>query len=65
MTNENKYSCDTQIKVNELEVANAYLYAACKELMEWIDNWEPNFVEDDEWAETKKRVNIALKKGKK
>ncbi len=34
--------------------------AALKEVMTWIDNWSPRFVYDDEWAETKEKVNAVL-----
>jgi len=33
---------------------------ALKEVMDWIDNWDPNFIDDDEWPETKARVDAAL-----
>lgn len=33
---------------------------ALKEVMEWIDNWSPSFVYDDEWRATKARVDAAL-----
>lgn len=29
------------------------------EVREWIENWEPSFVEDDEWPETAKRMRDA------
>lgn len=30
------------------------------EVMEWIKNWDPQFVQDDEWGETKGKVERAL-----
>lgn len=31
-----------------------------QEVKEWIDNWDPNFVQDDEWPETAARIRAAL-----
>jgi hypothetical protein len=36
------------------------LRAALVEVMEWISNWGPSFVHDDEWSETRARVDAAL-----
>ena len=36
------------------------LEAALREVREWIDNWSPSFVEDDEWPATADRMNAAL-----
>lgn len=36
------------------------LEAALREVMAWINNWDPAFVMDDEWPETKARVDAAL-----
>ncbi len=33
---------------------------ALKEVMAWIKNWDPDFVEDDEWDDTKARVDKVL-----
>ncbi len=34
--------------------------AALREVWEWIDNWVPDFVCDDEWPELEARVNKIL-----
>lgn len=34
---------------------------ALAEVMIWIKNWDPSFVEDDEWAATAEKVSAALK----
>lgn len=34
---------------------------ALAEVMEWISNWNPNFIHDDEWSATKTRAEVALK----
>ena len=39
------------------------LHDALSELMEWISNWHPNFIYDEEWPETEKRVMKLLKSG--
>jgi Xaa-Pro aminopeptidase len=36
------------------------LEAALREVMEWVRNWSPNFTDDDEWPETKAKVEAAL-----
>jgi hypothetical protein len=33
---------------------------ALKEVMVWVDNWDPNFVYDDDWSDTDTRVSTAL-----
>jgi hypothetical protein len=33
---------------------------ALKEVMVWVDNWDPNFVYDDDWPDTDTRVSTAL-----
>lgn len=38
------------------------LVEALAEVMVWIDNWSPAFVEDDEWLDTKEKVRAALAK---
>lgn len=30
------------------------------EVLVWIDNWDPNFIYDDEWPATRERVQKAL-----
>jgi hypothetical protein len=38
----------------------AEIVAALKEVMAWIDNWSPDFIQDDEWPETFDKVERAL-----
>ena len=34
----------------------ATLYDALQGVMEWIDNWDPQFIHDDDWPETHKAI---------
>ncbi len=36
------------------------LEAALREVMEWLVNWDPPFLDDDEWPKTEQRVQDAL-----
>lgn len=36
------------------------LLSALKEVMEWINNWDVPFLEDEEWQETEARVRAAI-----
>ena len=36
------------------------LRAALTEVMVWINEWEPAFIQDGEWRETKRMVRAAL-----
>ena len=47
-----------------LIVAAPELYEALNEVMTWIDNWDPNFSDDDEWPETRDKVIKALSKAR-
>lgn len=40
------------------------LLSALREVMEWIDGWDPRFIEDPEWGGTKARIDSALAKAK-
>ena len=40
------------------------LRALLKEVMGWIDNWDPNFIDDDEWPETKAKIKAAVNKAR-
>lgn len=40
------------------------LQDALEEVMSWISNWDPNFSYDEEWTDTKARVEAALLLGK-
>jgi len=36
------------------------LHDALTEVMDWIENWSPNFTEDDDWPDTEQKVTDAL-----
>ena len=52
-----------------LHLANAHLIAAApdllkalKDVMVWIDNWDPRFTDDDAWDDTNNKVDAAIAK---
>ena len=47
---------DTMEAVAEIEK----LREALTEVMVWINEWEPAFIQDGEWRETKRMVRAAL-----
>ena len=46
--------------VRELEADNARLREALGEIWEWIGNWSPDFIWDDEWPATEAKARAAL-----
>jgi len=55
----------------EESTANAHLIAAAPDMYEaldtilsWIDNWSPNFEDDDEWVDDRKRFDAILAKAR-
>jgi hypothetical protein len=50
------YLSDYQEAADEIE----RLRAALTEVMVWINEWEPAFIQDGEWRETKRMVRAAL-----
>lgn len=65
--------CDTDVFTAPINAANAALIvkavnahddlvAALQEVMEWVRNWSPQFLDDDEWPDTAVRVAAALSK---
>lgn len=36
------------------------LHDALGEVMDWISNWDPPFVQDDEWPDTERKATNAL-----
>ncbi len=48
-------------KMFELQEKNKALREALSETVEWIKNWNPDFVEDDEWPETYAKIEAALR----
>ena len=43
-----------------LQAENEKLREALTEVMVWINEWEPAFIQDEEWRETKRMVRAAL-----
>ena len=42
----------------------ADLAGALVEVRQWIDNWTPDFVQDDEWPDTAARIDAAIAKAR-
>ncbi len=36
------------------------LREALRELYSWVQNWDPNFIHDEEWPDTRKKVEAVL-----
>jgi len=53
-----------EIKNANMNDAAPALLEALEEVMEWIDNWGPNFVQDEEWGETRAQVLAAIAQAK-
>ena len=49
-----------------VRAVNAFepLTEALAEVMGWISNWDPNFIYDDEWSETRQKAEAALAKAR-
>lgn len=46
--------------VSEPADENARLREALSEVLAWIDNWSPEFVQDDEWPATSVKARALL-----
>lgn len=46
--------------IEKLEADNARLREALGEVWDWIGNWSPNFIWDDEWPATEAKARAAL-----
>lgn len=47
-------------ELSRLTSENERLRDLLGEVMGWIDNWDPNFAQDEFWPETKQKVAAAL-----
>jgi hypothetical protein len=45
-----------------LSEAAPELLDALTALMQWVENWEPNFTQDDEWPADRERFRAAIAK---
>jgi hypothetical protein len=52
-----------QLGVNHTGIAKELL-KELKTVMEWINNWSPEFTQDDEWASEEQRVRELIDKAK-
>ena len=46
--------------IEKLEADKALLREALGEIWEWIGNWSPDFIWDDEWPATEAKARAAL-----
>lgn len=53
---------DNWIANGRLIAAAPDLLAALKEVMGWINNWEPEFLQDDDWPAAAERARAAIAK---
>ena len=58
--NENAYSIAAQVDNLEKDIDTTV--QALTDVMEWINNWSPNFTEDEEWDEVNDRAKAILNK---
>lgn len=49
-----------EAKVEELQKKNSDLIISLKDVMMWIDNWNPEFIYDEEWEDTLHKVQNIL-----
>lgn len=56
------FGADTQGANAQLIAAAPELLAALQNVMSWIDNWFPNFAEDDEWPADRDRARAVILK---
>lgn len=49
---------------NPLHDAAPDMLAALEEVMDWIGNYPPDFLSDDEWPDTQDRVDAAIAKAR-
>lgn len=60
---DNEYDsmvCDALKSLAACHIENKRLKDGLKEVMGWIDNWDPNFADDDEWPETADKITALL-----
>lgn len=49
-------------EIIKLKDQNRELLAALKLVMSWVENWSPEFTQDDEWAIDASRISAAIAK---
>ena len=50
-------------EIDKLRAENARLREALRDVMGWVDNWDPNFTHDDAWPESRDRARAAMADG--
>lgn len=46
--------------LGDIQKENRLLKEALREVMSWINNWDPEFTDDPEWEETEIKARSAL-----
>ena len=46
--------------MDRMRESHTELREALIEVKEWIDNWNPNFIYDDEWDDTEIKISVAI-----
>lgn len=55
------YHRSDEMKANaQLIAAAPDLLAALKEVSDWINNWSPDFIMDEEWPDTDEKLRAAI-----
>jgi len=49
-----------QAEVGRLIAAAPDLLEALRQVMDWIDSWDPSFIHDDDWPETAHHIRAAI-----
>jgi len=47
-------------EMDRMRESHTELREALIEVKEWIDNWNPNFIYDDEWDDTEIKISVAI-----
>lgn len=55
---------DMHAELIELRALNAELVEALKMAMDWVDNWDPDFIHDPDWPDAANNIRTVLAKCK-
>lgn len=49
-------------EIHHLREGNAELIEALQKVMSWVDNWSPEFTQDQEWIDDEPRIRSVIAK---